>query len=99
MSHIESFFGESFLEGCSKERLLKIAEHYRIEIGDKRLKDTVKSILKAKLYDMNISPGKPGGAGDAAGAFLPRSQVGNLSFEQQKSCCCCCCCCSCSMRS
>lgn len=75
---------ESFLEGCTKEQLLKIAEHYRIEIGNKRPKDTVKSILRANLYDMDILPGKTGGVGDAAGAFLPKSQVGNLPFEQQK---------------
>lgn len=49
MAHIENFEtpSELFLDGCTKEQLLKIADHYKVEISDKRLKDTVKSILKA----------------------------------------------------
>lgn len=71
-----------FFRGLHQGAIFKIAEHYKI--GDKRLKGTVKSILRANLYDINILPGKMGGAGDAAGVFVLKSQVGNLSFEQQK---------------
>lgn len=41
--------------------MLKIAYHYRVDISDKRLKDTVKSILKANLYEVEVLPGKRGG--------------------------------------
>ena len=39
---------EELLDSCTKEQLLKIVERYEIQISDKQLKDTVKSILKAK---------------------------------------------------
>ena len=41
---------------CNNQ-LLKIADHYEIVISDRRLKDTVKSILKANLYDMKVLSG------------------------------------------
>lgn len=37
---------EEFLDKCAKEQLLRIAEHYEIEISGNRLKDTVRSILQ-----------------------------------------------------
>lgn len=46
---------EDFLEKCSKEQLLKIAEHYKIEIDGKRLKDTVEEVIsKANLVEMGV---------------------------------------------
>lgn len=30
-----------FLDRCTKEQLLKIADHYEVEISDKQLKETV----------------------------------------------------------
>lgn len=41
------------------------------------LKDTVLSILRPDLYDINVLPGKTGGAG----AFFLVTQVGDPSFE------------------
>lgn len=52
-----------FLDRGTKVQLLKIADHYDVEIGDKRLKDTVKSILKAILYEMDVLPDKPTAGG------------------------------------
>lgn len=42
------------LDGHTKEQLLKLAEHFDIEICDKRLKDTVKSVLKANLLERKV---------------------------------------------
>lgn len=42
------------MDGYTKEQLLKIAEHFHIDIGDKRLKDTVKSVLKANLFERKV---------------------------------------------
>ena len=81
MSQLEDFFktpSELFLEDCTKDQLLKIADHYEIVISDKRLKDTVKSILKANLQERKVLPGKPGSVvGDAPGST-------SFTFEQQK---------------
>ena len=45
---------EALLDKCTREQLVKIADHYQIEVGDKRLKDAVKSILKANLAEMGV---------------------------------------------
>lgn len=79
---------DSFLDSCTKEQLLKIADHYKIEISDKRLKDIIKSILRANVYDMNVLPAAAGAAGvvkNAAGLSSPVGQSSiALSFEQQR---------------
>ena len=33
---------EELLEQCTRDQLLKIGEHFQIEIPDKKLKDTIK---------------------------------------------------------
>ena len=75
---------EGFLDGCTKWHLLKIADHYKVGIGGKRLKDTVKSILKANLYEMEILPGKIGDVAETASSHSEMAQSTALSFEQQK---------------
>lgn len=42
---------EELLDSCIKEQLLT-AEHYEVEISDRRLQDTVKSNLKANFSEM-----------------------------------------------
>ena len=57
MTTIEDFAAapsEPALDSLTKDQLLKVAEHYKIDIPDKRLKETVKSILKANLVDMGV---------------------------------------------
>ena len=87
MAQMEAFFetpSEGFLDGCTKEQLLKIADHYKIEISDKRLKDTVKAILKANLYEMDVLPGKVEGVIEPTGSSSVITQSTALTFEQQK---------------
>ena len=39
---------------CTKEQLLKIADHFETEISDKRSKDTIKTILKANFNEIGV---------------------------------------------
>ncbi len=75
---------EEFLDRCTKEQLLKIADYYEVEISDKRLKDTVKGILKANLSEMGVltvTVQLPGLSGGLAPSLVATN---NLTFEQQK---------------
>lgn len=59
MTHVEDFFFsfENPSDGC--------ANHYKVEINDKRL-----SGHKASLYKINVLPGEAGGIKDATGLSL-----------------------------
>lgn len=46
------------MNSCTKEQLLKLAEHYDVDVGDKRLKDEIKGALKAALVKKGVLPGK-----------------------------------------
>ena len=85
MAAVSDFFdrpSEDFLDQCLREHLVKIAEHYEIVVGDKRLKENVKAILKANLFEMNILKPKPAtvSVDGALGVQAPLA----LNFEQQK---------------
>lgn len=78
---------EKLLEQCSREQLVKIADHYDIAVGDKRLKENVKVILKENVYDMGvlIPPKKSPSSANRAGAVSQTSLSDlSLNFEQQK---------------
>lgn len=45
---------EELPDQCNKEQLLKIAEHFEIEIPHTRLNDTVKTVLKNRLANIEI---------------------------------------------
>lgn len=81
MASIVSEFIDSpaveLLEQCTKEQLLLIAEHYALEIMDKKPKESVKSSLKAGLFEKGILQ-------PIDGAWSGRVSVVGLSFEQQK---------------
>lgn len=69
---------EALLDLCAKDQLFKIADHYGIEIGDKRVKDsTIRETLKTKLMEQSILFEIP-----ATGQV--KSHVGSLTFEQQE---------------
>ena len=84
MSDISDFVkapSEDFLKKCTKEQLLKIAEHFEIDISDRRLKDTVKSILTANLTEMGVLAVE---CPPDAGVSPPFNAASNFTFEQQK---------------
>lgn len=45
---------EALLNACTKDQLVKIAGHYNVDVGDKRVKETVKTNLKFMLLKMNV---------------------------------------------
>lgn len=65
---------EYILESCSKEQLVKISEHYKVDVAHLRLKDQIKSALKISLFE--------------SGLFLSKAEFiapsPGLTFEQQK---------------
>ncbi len=57
MDSAENFLrapSEELLEHCSLEQLLKFTEHFKLDIGNKRLKENLKSIVKANLTDLGF---------------------------------------------
>lgn len=70
---------EAVLDSCTKDQLFKIADHYGIEIGDRRVKDsTVRETLKTKLIEESILVEMPATAGQL------KPQVSSLTFQQQE---------------
>ncbi len=70
----------NFLEGCSKEQLLEIAEYYKIVIKDKRFgRESIKLILKTELIGKGFLKSKM----DESVAGVSNLQT-TLSFDQQK---------------
>lgn len=67
------------LNKCTKEQLLKVADYYQVVISDKRLKENIKVILKARLIEKGILKAKM----DKSVPVDSQLQS-NLSFEQQK---------------
>ena len=95
MASVEDFVcapSEALLDQCNRDQLLKIAEHFEISVGDKRLKDNVRAIIKANLYELNVL--KPlqespvvvnlAGANVSQGSLAEPGPELTLSFEQQK---------------
>ncbi len=83
MSSVLSSFvqapSELALELCTKEQLFEIAEHYQIEIVDKKLKETVKAGLKQGLREVGVFLGQ---SASSEGASFHSSP--SLTFEQQR---------------
>ena len=64
--------------------LVKIAEYYELDVGDKRMKENIKAIVKANLFETGVLRPKlqVAAAGlDVSDALL--SEVG-LTFEQRR---------------
>lgn len=70
---------ESLLGQCTKEQLLRIAEHYGVSILDKKLKESVKAGLKDGLFEAGVLYRQPGSSSVASMVPSP----GTLTFEQQ----------------
>ncbi len=69
---------EAVLDSCTKDQF-KIADHYGIEIGDRRVKDsTVIETLKTKLIEESILVEMPATAGQL------KPQISSLTFQQQE---------------
>ncbi len=86
---------EEFLECYSREQLVRIAEHFELDVGDKRMKENIRSIVKANLTDLGIfkpkmqavSPvvdSEGSGDKDAGPTFEQRKELLLLQTEMEK---------------
>uniref|UniRef100_A0A8C1I8K6 Gypsy retrotransposon integrase-like protein 1 n=1 Tax=Cyprinus carpio TaxID=7962 RepID=A0A8C1I8K6_CYPCA len=72
---------EALLELFTKDQLFKIADHYEIELEDKRLKEsTIRETIKTKLIEQAILIEMS----DTATASQSKPPVNLLTFEQQE---------------
>ncbi len=81
-SNIEEFISnpsENLLNEYSKDQLLALANHYDVglSVGDKRLKESLKSILISALVEQNILQAEQI-------VSTVQSSRTSLSYEQQK---------------
>lgn len=84
MSLVEEFVNApsvELLDHCTKDQLVKLAEHFEIELTDKRLKENIKLVLKKKLMEEGILS-----ADDLVKPSVSCSveTPTGLTFEQQK---------------
>uniref|UniRef100_A0AAQ4QC33 Gypsy retrotransposon integrase-like protein 1 n=1 Tax=Gasterosteus aculeatus aculeatus TaxID=481459 RepID=A0AAQ4QC33_GASAC len=91
MAGVEEFIAipsEQFLDQCTRDQLLKIADHYKISVGDRRLKENVRFTIRAHLYDIGVltpvqkSHSPTNLALDECSQDMSHSVA--LNFEQQK---------------
>lgn len=79
---------EELLDLCTREQLLKIAENYEIDVGDKRQKERVKSVLKACLIENKVLPEAPLNVPSPRNVLSLLVTTTGLTIDQQKSCFC-----------
>lgn len=82
MASVEEFLkepSEEPLEGFSREQLVYVAEYFNLDVGDKRMKENMKNIIKTNLFDQGCF--KTGSVGDSD--VCVRDDV-TLTFEQRK---------------
>ncbi|KAF3840447.1 hypothetical protein F7725_006309 [Dissostichus mawsoni] len=48
---------EELLEGFSREQLICVAEHFHLDVGDKRMKENIRGIVKANLFELGAFKG------------------------------------------
>nr|XP_046250447.1 uncharacterized protein LOC124062051 isoform X4 [Scatophagus argus] len=99
MASVEEFLrapSEELLESCSREQLVRIADYFSLEVGDKRMKDNIKSIIKANLVDRGMLGSKKqavdpevsqvdmSGCGEASFTFEQRRELLLLQTEMEK---------------
>ncbi len=53
------YIAEELLEHCIKDQFLKTAEHCEMEVPDKHLKDTMKTVVKNNLLEAEVHPYYP----------------------------------------
>lgn len=58
MANIVEQFSQSpsdeLLEQCTKDQLMKIAQHYSVEVEPKHTKENLKSIIKANFQECGV---------------------------------------------
>lgn len=90
MASLSAFFGApsvAFMDGCKKEQLVKIAEHYGIVVSGSTRKDDIKNVILASLFERGVLQKSELGAEEplSVPVLAPAVvQMPGLSLEQQK---------------
>lgn len=82
MSAVEEFIAsqsEEVLDLCTKEQLLKIAEHYDIDFSNNMLKERQKAIVRSSLIEKGVLA-----ENQSISLPLRSMSTSNLTFEQQR---------------
>lgn len=85
MASVEVFLkepSEGLLEDLSSEQLIRVAEHFGLDVGDKRMRENMKNILKANLFDEGCF--KAPAAGPVGSSVVSDRDDVTLTFEQRK---------------
>lgn len=75
---------QELLERCSREQLVKIAEYYELDVGDARMKENIRAIVKANLFEAGVKRHKLLVAGAGLDASDVPSNEADLTFEQRR---------------
>lgn len=92
MASVEEFLkepSEELLEGFSREQLVRVAEHFDLDVGDKRMKENMKNIIRANLSEKGCFQTMTAGAGGGSVDVSVRDEA-SLTFEQRRELLCLC---------
>lgn len=65
------------MDECTKDQLVKIADCYGLDVGDRCVKETVKANLKVHLFKMKVlGSGEAGASAFGVGLSLPIEGLG-----------------------
>ena len=89
MTTVEEFLkapSEAALNLCSREDLVELAEHYKVDVGDRRKTENMRRILTERLLEVGVLKSEPAeqSLGPSAAAPLSPSKEDYLTFEQRK---------------
>ncbi|KAK5921567.1 hypothetical protein CgunFtcFv8_018924 [Champsocephalus gunnari] len=88
MESVEDFVRaptEELLEGFSREQLIGVAEHFCLDVGDKRMKENIRGIVRANLFELGVfKGGKYTGDPSRDGVSTSGCRDTDLTFEQRK---------------
>ncbi|KAF3844291.1 hypothetical protein F7725_007454, partial [Dissostichus mawsoni] len=99
MGSVDDFLrapSEEQLEVFTREQLVYVAEHFRLDVGDKRMKENMREIVRANLFEegffkggiLTVSPSRDSvsasGCRDAGLTFEQRERLLLLQVEIKK---------------
>lgn len=87
MASVEDYLrapSEELLERCSREQLVKTTEYYELDVGDKIMKENIRVIVKANLFETGAKRHKLLVAGAGLDVSDVPSNEAELTFEQRR---------------
>jgi len=83
MASVEEFIkapSEVLLDDLSREQLIRVAEHFDLDVGDKRMKENIKNIIRANLADRGCFDPKMMAAGPVRDSGVSICEDATLTF-------------------